>query len=134
MDASGRVVERDVVYSELSLPLFKDLAVLLRLDEKDLLKLQALLEKYKQENSRAAVRFSDDKDGVLPVKTFLEYLESEKDVISVKKTGEEECVALGRWAGKLLLGSSVFQKRASEEPTASSSKTQLGLQLINPGM
>uniref|UniRef100_A0A8D0WYR6 Rab3 GTPase-activating protein non-catalytic subunit n=1 Tax=Sus scrofa TaxID=9823 RepID=A0A8D0WYR6_PIG len=72
-----------------------DLAVLLRLDEKDLLKLQALLEKYKQENSRAAVRFSDDKDGVLPVKTFLEYLDSEKDVISVKKTGEEECVALG---------------------------------------
>uniref|UniRef100_A0A8C3WPR2 RAB3 GTPase activating non-catalytic protein subunit 2 n=1 Tax=Catagonus wagneri TaxID=51154 RepID=A0A8C3WPR2_9CETA len=72
-----------------------DLAVLLRLDEKELLKLQALLEKYKQENSRTAVRFSDDKDGVLPVKTFLEYLDCEKDVISVKRTGEEEHVALG---------------------------------------
>ncbi|XP_057584463.1 rab3 GTPase-activating protein non-catalytic subunit isoform X2 [Hippopotamus amphibius kiboko] len=72
-----------------------DLAVLLRLDEKELLKLQALLEKYKQENSRTAVRFSDDKDGVLPVKTFLEYLEYEKDAINIKKTSEEEYVALG---------------------------------------
>ncbi|KAF4018301.1 hypothetical protein G4228_010376 [Cervus hanglu yarkandensis] len=72
-----------------------DLAVLLRLDEKELLKLQALLEKYKQENSRTAVRFSDEKDGVLPVKTFLEYLEYEKDVVNIKKTSEEEYVALG---------------------------------------
>ena len=69
--------------------------MLLRLDEKELLKLQALLEKYKQENGRTAVRFSDDKDGVLPVKTFLEYLEYEKDVISIKKISEEDCVALG---------------------------------------
>ncbi|XP_059533767.1 rab3 GTPase-activating protein non-catalytic subunit [Myotis daubentonii] len=72
-----------------------DLAVLLRLDEKELVKLQALLEKYKQENSRAAVRFSDDQDGVLPVKTFLEYLEYEKDAINIRKMGEEEHVALG---------------------------------------
>lgn len=78
-------------------PVFKDLAALLRLDEKELVQLQALLEKYKQGNSRAAVRFSDDQDGVLPVKTFLEYLEDEKDVISVKKTSEEEHVALGGW-------------------------------------
>lgn len=78
------------------LPKFKDLAVLLRLDEKELFKLQALLEKYKQENNRTAVRFSDDKDGVLPVKTFLEYLEYEKDVVNIKKTSEEEYVALGR--------------------------------------
>ncbi|XP_032145171.1 rab3 GTPase-activating protein non-catalytic subunit isoform X2 [Sapajus apella] len=72
-----------------------DLAVLLRLDEKELLKLQALLEKYKQENTRTNVRFSDDKDGVLPVKTFLEYLEYEKDVLNIKKISEEEYVALG---------------------------------------
>uniref|UniRef100_A0AC11ED82 RAB3 GTPase activating non-catalytic protein subunit 2 n=1 Tax=Ovis aries TaxID=9940 RepID=A0AC11ED82_SHEEP len=72
-----------------------DLAVLLRLDEKELLKLQALLETYKQGNSRTAVRFSDEKDGVLPVKTFLEYLEYEKDVVNIKKTSEEEYVALG---------------------------------------
>ncbi|XP_005409325.1 PREDICTED: rab3 GTPase-activating protein non-catalytic subunit isoform X2 [Chinchilla lanigera] len=73
----------------------RDLAVLLRLDEKELLKLQALLEKYKQENTRTAVRFSDDRDGVLPVKTFLEYLEYEKDALSIKKISEEEYVALG---------------------------------------
>ncbi|XP_066236452.1 rab3 GTPase-activating protein non-catalytic subunit [Saccopteryx leptura] len=72
-----------------------DLAALLRLDEKELLKLQALLEKYKQENSRTTVQFSDVKDGVLPVKMFLEYLEYEKDVISVKKISEEEYVTLG---------------------------------------
>lgn len=76
--------------------ILKDLAVLLRLDEKELLKLQALLEKYKQENTRTNVRFSDDEDGVLPVKTFLEYLEYEKDVLNVKKISEEEYVALGR--------------------------------------
>lgn len=70
--------------------------MLLRLDEKELLKLQALLEKYKQENTRTAVRFSDDKDGVLPVKTFLEHLECEKDAINMKKTREDEYVALGR--------------------------------------
>ncbi|XP_035136719.3 rab3 GTPase-activating protein non-catalytic subunit isoform X2 [Callithrix jacchus] len=72
-----------------------DLAVLLRLDEKELLKLQVLLEKYKQENTRTNVRFSDDKDGVLPVKTFLEYLEYEKDVLNIKKISEKEYVALG---------------------------------------
>lgn len=78
-------------------PVFKDLAVLLRLDEKELGKLQALLAKYKQENTRAVVRFSEDQDGVLPVKTFLEYLEYEKDAINVKKMSEEEHVALGEW-------------------------------------
>ncbi|XP_012921972.1 rab3 GTPase-activating protein non-catalytic subunit isoform X3 [Heterocephalus glaber] len=72
-----------------------DLASLLRLDEKELLKLQGLLEKYKQENTRTVVRFSDDIDGALPVKTFLEYLEYEKDVLSIKKISEEEYVALG---------------------------------------
>ncbi|XP_012870441.1 PREDICTED: rab3 GTPase-activating protein non-catalytic subunit [Dipodomys ordii] len=72
-----------------------DLAVLLRLDERELHKLQTLLDKYKQENTRASVRFSDDKDGVLPVKTFLEYLEYEKDVLNIKKISEEEYVALG---------------------------------------
>ncbi|KAM5204922.1 rab3 GTPase-activating protein non-catalytic subunit isoform 2-T2 [Hipposideros larvatus] len=72
-----------------------DLAVLLRLKEQELLKLQTLLEKYKQENTRTAVRFSDDEDGVLPIKTFLEYLECEKDAITIKKISEEEYVALG---------------------------------------
>ncbi|XP_049625460.1 rab3 GTPase-activating protein non-catalytic subunit [Suncus etruscus] len=72
-----------------------DLAVLLRLDEQELCKLQVLLEKYKQENTRMTVRFSDDQDGALPIKTFLEYLEYEKDAISVKKISEDEYVALG---------------------------------------
>lgn len=82
--------------------------MLLRLDEKELLQLQALLEKYKQENTKTAVRFSVDKDGVLPVKTFLEYLEYEKDVINIKKISEEEYVALGRENKKLLFESSLF--------------------------
>ncbi|XP_074165300.1 rab3 GTPase-activating protein non-catalytic subunit isoform X1 [Sminthopsis crassicaudata] len=72
-----------------------ELAVLLRLDEKELVRLQALLENYKQENTKTTVRFADDKDGVLPVTTFLEYLEYEKDMISVKKISELEYVALG---------------------------------------
>ncbi|XP_052593891.1 rab3 GTPase-activating protein non-catalytic subunit isoform X2 [Peromyscus californicus insignis] len=72
-----------------------DLAVLLRLDDKELVKLRALLEKYKQENTKTTVRFSEDTDGVLPVKIFLEYLEYEKDALSIKKISEEEYVALG---------------------------------------
>ncbi|XP_036057774.1 rab3 GTPase-activating protein non-catalytic subunit isoform X2 [Onychomys torridus] len=72
-----------------------DLAVLLRLDDKELVKLRALLEKYKQENTKSTVRFSEDRDGVLPVKIFLEYLEYEKDALSIKKISEEEYVALG---------------------------------------
>nr|XP_042114717.1 rab3 GTPase-activating protein non-catalytic subunit isoform X3 [Peromyscus maniculatus bairdii] len=72
-----------------------DLAVLLRLDDKELVKLRALLEKYKQENTKITVRFSEDTDGVLPVKIFLEYLEYEKDALSIKKISEEEYVALG---------------------------------------
>ena len=70
--------------------------MLLRLDDKELVKLRALLEKYKQENTKTSVRFSEDADKVLPVKTFLEYLEYEKDVLSIKKISEEEYVALGR--------------------------------------
>lgn len=94
--------------------------MLLRLDEKELHKLQALLEKYKQEKSRTTtVRFSDDKDGVLPVKTFLEYLEYEKDAINIKKMSEEEYVALGRWHDKLLFETCLFWMKAWEEFTAS---------------
>ncbi|XP_055465177.1 rab3 GTPase-activating protein non-catalytic subunit isoform X1 [Psammomys obesus] len=72
-----------------------DLAVLLRLDDKELLKLRVLLEKYKQENTKTTVWFSEDTDGVLPVQTFLEYLDYEKDMLSIKKISEEEYVALG---------------------------------------
>ncbi|XP_039386716.1 rab3 GTPase-activating protein non-catalytic subunit isoform X3 [Mauremys reevesii] len=72
-----------------------DLAKLLRLDEKEFARLQTLLENYKQENTQTTVRFADDKDGILPVKMFLEYLECEKDMILVKKLDEGEYVALG---------------------------------------
>ncbi|XP_043367671.1 rab3 GTPase-activating protein non-catalytic subunit isoform X3 [Dermochelys coriacea] len=72
-----------------------DLAKLLRLDEKEFARLQTLLENYKQENTQTTVRFADDKDGILPVKMFLEYLEYEKDMILVKKLDEGEYVALG---------------------------------------
>lgn len=86
----------------ISPPVFKDLAVLLRLDEIELLKLQGLLEKYKQETTRTVVRFSDEDDGVWPVKTFLEHLECEKDAVSVRKISEEDYVALGRPRGEPL--------------------------------
>lgn len=96
VDTRVGFTERHGLFRACFPPVSQDLALLLRLDGKELLKLQALLEKYKQENTRAAVRFSDDKDGVLPVKTFLEYLECEKDAVSMKKASEEEHVALGR--------------------------------------
>ena len=95
------------------------MAVLLRLDENKLLRLQALLEKYKQETTRTAVRFSDEKDGAWPVKTFLEYLECEKDVISVKKISEEEYVDLGRSRDEPLRESLPLQNKAWEELLAS---------------
>lgn len=76
--------------------LFKDLAKLLRLDEKEFVRFQTLLENYKQENTQPTVRFAEDKDSVLSVKMFLEYLEYEKDMINVKKLDEREYVALGK--------------------------------------
>lgn len=81
-----------------------DLAVLLRLDENELLKLQALLEKYKQENTRPAVRFSGDGDSAMPARTFLEQLEYEKDVLGVKQRSEEDLVALVSSSGGVCVG------------------------------
>ncbi|KAJ6666898.1 hypothetical protein lerEdw1_018900 [Lerista edwardsae] len=77
-------------------PSDNDLAKLLRLDENEFTRLQMLLENYKQQNTHPSVRFAEDKDGDLPVKTFLEYLEYEKVTINVKKLDEREYVALGR--------------------------------------
>ncbi|KAH0622686.1 hypothetical protein JD844_025199 [Phrynosoma platyrhinos] len=82
-------VESETVSSD------NDLAKLLRLEEEDFARLQMLLENYKQQNTQPSVHFVEDKDGVLPVKTFLEYLEYENDVINVKKLEEREYVALG---------------------------------------
>ncbi|XP_069624574.1 rab3 GTPase-activating protein non-catalytic subunit isoform X1 [Ranitomeya imitator] len=73
----------------------KDLALLLRLEEDELTKLQTLIRNYRQEHTRTGVRFADDEHGVLPVRAFLEYLECEPEVINVKKISEEEYIALG---------------------------------------
>uniref|UniRef100_A0A8D0DZX4 RAB3 GTPase activating non-catalytic protein subunit 2 n=1 Tax=Salvator merianae TaxID=96440 RepID=A0A8D0DZX4_SALMN len=74
-----------------------DLAKLLRLDEQDFTRLKMLLENYMQQNTQPSVHFLEDEDGVLPVKTFLEYLDYEKDVVNVKKLDEREYVALGNF-------------------------------------
>ncbi|KAL7987378.1 hypothetical protein Chor_006297 [Crotalus horridus] len=71
------------------------LAKLLRLDEKEFTRLQMLLERYKQQNTQPSVHFVEDEDGMLPVKTFLDYLDYEKDAINVKKLDDKEYVALG---------------------------------------
>uniref|UniRef100_A0A8C5PP24 RAB3 GTPase activating non-catalytic protein subunit 2 n=1 Tax=Leptobrachium leishanense TaxID=445787 RepID=A0A8C5PP24_9ANUR len=68
---------------------------LLRLDENEFTRLQGLIRNYKQEHSRAGVRFAEDEDGVLPVKTFLEYLECDKNTVNMKKIEDEEYIALG---------------------------------------
>ncbi|KAM4771924.1 rab3 GTPase-activating protein non-catalytic subunit [Rhinophrynus dorsalis] len=77
-----------------SSPSNKELALLLRLEETELIRLQTLIKNYRQESPRTGVRFADDEE-VLPVKTFLEYLECDNDTINVKKIGEEEHIALG---------------------------------------
>lgn len=74
---------------------FKDLAKLLRLEQKDFHRLETLLENYKKENAQTT-QLTDEKDDVLSVKVFLEYLEYEKDVITVKNMEDEEYVALGK--------------------------------------
>ncbi|XP_029449029.1 rab3 GTPase-activating protein non-catalytic subunit isoform X3 [Rhinatrema bivittatum] len=72
-----------------------ELAKLLRLDEKEFERLQTLLRNYKQQNTRTGIRFAEDKDCILSVKTFLDYLEYDQEAINVKKIGEDELVALG---------------------------------------
>nr|XP_033792757.1 rab3 GTPase-activating protein non-catalytic subunit isoform X2 [Geotrypetes seraphini] len=74
-----------------------ELAKLLRLDEREFERLQTLLKNYKQQNTRANVQFAEDKDCMLPVKTFLDYLECEQETILVKKTGDDELVVLGQF-------------------------------------
>ncbi|PIO33388.1 hypothetical protein AB205_0088640 [Aquarana catesbeiana] len=78
-----------------STPSTKELAQLLRLEEGELIRLQTIIRNYRQEHTRSGVRFAEDEDGMLPVKTFLEYLECEQDSISVKKVSAEEYIALG---------------------------------------
>lgn len=75
--------------------IFKDLAKLLRLEQKDFHRLETLLENYKKENAQTT-QLTDEKDDVLSVKMFLEYLEYEKDVITVKNMEDGEYVALGK--------------------------------------
>ncbi|OXB68300.1 hypothetical protein ASZ78_015240 [Callipepla squamata] len=86
---NSQSIQEDTVPSD------NDLAKLLRLEEKDFHRLQTLLEKYKKENAQTPVQFADEKDDVLSVKMFLEYLECEKDAINVKNMEDDEYVALG---------------------------------------
>ena len=72
-----------------TVPSDNDLAKLLRLEEEDFHRLQTLLEKYKKESAQTAAQCADEKDDVLSVKMFLEYLECEKDAINVKKYGRQ---------------------------------------------
>ncbi|XP_067844977.1 rab3 GTPase-activating protein non-catalytic subunit isoform X2 [Heptranchias perlo] len=74
-----------------------ELATLLRLEEREAAKIQTLLDNYRQENTRTTVQFEEDKNCKLPIQTFLEYLEYEKEIVHVKKVGEDECVALGNF-------------------------------------
>ncbi|XP_053794432.1 rab3 GTPase-activating protein non-catalytic subunit isoform X2 [Vidua chalybeata] len=76
-------------------PSDNDLAKLLRLEEKDFHRLETLLENYKKENTQTTTQLTDEKDDMLSVKMFLEYLEYEKDVITVKNMEDGEYVALG---------------------------------------
>ncbi|CAI5770948.1 Uncharacterized protein PODLI_1B008190 [Podarcis lilfordi] len=111
-------------------PSNNDLAKLLRLDEQEFTRLQMLLENYKQQNTQPSVHFADDKDGVLPVKTFLEYMDYEKDVINVKKLDEREYVALGSFFfWKCLHGESSTEEMCQTLETAGFSP-QLLLSLL----
>ncbi|XP_075060377.1 rab3 GTPase-activating protein non-catalytic subunit [Mixophyes fleayi] len=76
-------------------PSSKELALLLRLEEDELTRLQTLIRRYKQEHTRTGVRFAEDEPGLLSVRAFLEYLECEQDAINVKKISEDEYIALG---------------------------------------
>ncbi|XP_028580442.2 rab3 GTPase-activating protein non-catalytic subunit [Podarcis muralis] len=111
-------------------PSNNDLAKLLRLDEQEFTRLQMLLENYKQQNTQPSVHFAEDKDGVLPVKTFLEYMDYEKDVINVKKLDEREYVALGSFFfWKCLHGESTTEEMCQTLETAGFSP-QLLLSLL----
>ncbi|KAG8584444.1 hypothetical protein GDO81_008830 [Engystomops pustulosus] len=101
---SVQKINSSAVETEAS-PSTKELALLLRLEEDELQRLQALIRSYKQEHTRTGVRFADDEPGALPVRAFLEYLECEPDAVSVKKISEEEYIALGSFFfWKCLLG------------------------------
>ncbi|XP_067901173.1 rab3 GTPase-activating protein non-catalytic subunit isoform X2 [Heterodontus francisci] len=74
-----------------------ELATLLRLEEQEAAKIQTLLDNYRQGNTRNTVQFEEDKNYKLPIQTYLDYLEYEKEVVNVKKLDEDKCVALGNF-------------------------------------
>uniref|UniRef100_A0A8C3KUQ0 RAB3 GTPase activating non-catalytic protein subunit 2 n=1 Tax=Calidris pygmaea TaxID=425635 RepID=A0A8C3KUQ0_9CHAR len=113
-------------------PSDNDLAKLLRLEEKDFHRLQTLLENYKKEDTQTSVQFADEKDDVLSVKMFLEYLEYEKDVINVKNMEDREYVALGSFFfWKCLCGESSTEEMCHALESAGFSPQTLLSLLLN---
>uniref|UniRef100_A0A8C5U2C3 RAB3 GTPase activating non-catalytic protein subunit 2 n=1 Tax=Malurus cyaneus samueli TaxID=2593467 RepID=A0A8C5U2C3_9PASS len=113
-------------------PSDNDLAKLLRLEEKDFHRLETLLENYKKENTKTTTQLTDEKDDTLSVKMFLEYLEYEKDVITVKNMEDGEYVALGSFFfWKCLCGESSTEEMCHALESAGFSPQTLLSLLLN---
>ncbi|NXY81283.1 RBGPR protein, partial [Alcedo cyanopectus] len=109
-----------------------DLAKLLRLEEKDFQRLKNLLENYRKESTQTAAQVADEKGDSLSVKTFLEYLEYEKDMISVKDMEAGEYVALGSFFfWKCLCGESSTEEMCQALESAGFSPQTLLSLLLN---
>ncbi|XP_043917591.1 rab3 GTPase-activating protein non-catalytic subunit [Protopterus annectens] len=104
----------------------KELSTLLRMEEEEFFRIQKLLKTYQQENTKPAVRFSEDFDKELSVGCFLESLECEKWSITVKKIGTTDSNALGNFIfWKFLCGESCMSDLCETLKAAGFSPQQL---------
>ncbi|XP_041107019.1 rab3 GTPase-activating protein non-catalytic subunit [Polyodon spathula] len=72
-----------------------DLSSVLRLSEEELSRIQALLQRYREESSRPSVSFTQDPGVVLPVRSFLSQMECEEGTVRLSRSQDSDWIQLG---------------------------------------
>ncbi|XP_033859134.3 rab3 GTPase-activating protein non-catalytic subunit [Acipenser ruthenus] len=72
-----------------------DLSSVLRLSEEELSRIQALLQRYREESSRPSVSFAQDPGVALPVRSFLSQMECEEGAVRLSRGQDSDWIQLG---------------------------------------
>ncbi|KAK6489442.1 rab3 GTPase-activating protein non-catalytic subunit [Huso huso] len=72
-----------------------DLSSVLRLSEEELSRIQALLQRYREESGRPSVSFAQDPGVALPVRSFLSQMECEEGTVRLSRGQDSDWIQLG---------------------------------------
>ncbi|MGH0142372.1 UNVERIFIED_CONTAM: hypothetical protein FKN15_077811 [Acipenser sinensis] len=72
-----------------------DLSSVLRLSEEELSRIQALLQRYREESGRPSVSFAQDPGVALPVRSFLSQMECEEGAVRLSRGQDSDWIQLG---------------------------------------